>query len=121
MLSLEVLHAARKDRLVLFAVDISADERAVTLGVAHLAEHAGLVMPSIAHSEPFGFQAMSMEGSPVRSVYWNAICPFCARLSITCCGATKRPSPCDTAIECRSPTAQADSHGLLTEATRVVT
>ena len=35
---LKVFHAVCKQRLILFAVDILADERAVTFGVAHLAE-----------------------------------------------------------------------------------
>ena len=70
---LKVFHAVCKQRLILFAVDILADERAVTFGVAHLAEDtAGEVIPSMAHMEPFGFHAMSMDGSPFRSVYWNA-------------------------------------------------
>ncbi len=64
---LKVFHAVCKQRLILFAVDILADERAVTFGVAHLAEDTAPVevIPSIAHREPFGFPAMSMDGLPV--------------------------------------------------------
>ena len=39
---LKVFHAVCKQRLILFAVDILADKRAVTLGVTHLAEHTAV-------------------------------------------------------------------------------
>ena len=78
-------------------------------------------MPSMAHIEPFGFQAMSMDGLARQVGVLERDLPVLqpGRRS-RAVGATKRPSPWEIAIECRSPTAQCSTAtGLLSEATRV--
>ena len=65
---------------------------------------------------------MSNVGSPSKSTYCVAICPFYKRsFQISSAVATKRPSPCEIATLWISPTSQPASHGDLLEAILVFT
>lgn len=80
----------------------------------------GLVMPSMAKTEPLGLCSIAMDGLPVRSVYWVAICPLAARARTSASVAMNFPSPCENGTLWRSPTLVLASQGDLVEAMRVV-
>ena len=54
---------------------------------------SGLVMDSMASTDPFGFTPRSMDGAPFAPTYWVAIWPFAASSATSSGDATKRPSP----------------------------
>ena len=60
-----------EEGLVGVAEGVLVQARAGAFRVTHLAEHAavGLVMPSMASTDPLGFTAKSMEGCPAASTY----------------------------------------------------
>ena len=91
--------------------------------MAHLpnTRPSGLVMPSMASSEPFGFAPRSIDGTPDSSTYCVAIWPLALSCASTSSEATKRPSPWEMATVYTSPTAVLASHGERFEATRVRT
>ena len=82
---------------------------------------SGEKMPSMDMMEPLGLTSMSREGTPAPSTYWVATWPLAMSWSITAWGPTKRPSPWEMGMACRSPTWDFSIQGERTEATRVVT
>ena len=82
---------------------------------------SGLVMPSMASTDPFGFTSRLIDGTPCSSTYCVAIWPFAANWAASSGDATKRPSPWLTGTVWMSPTSQRLSHGDRFDATRVRT
>ena len=79
---------------------------------------SGLVIPSIAWTEPLRLNLPSIVAFPVSSAYWNAICPLDARLWTVLSSAMNLPSPWLMGTRHISPEWNPDIHGLITDDTR---
>ena len=82
---------------------------------------SGLVMPSMAHTEPLGFHWMSPLTVPSASTYWVATWPFSMSFRSALSSATNRPSPWDTGTVKMSPAFTPAIQGDFTLVTRVYT
>ena len=80
---------------------------------------SGLVMPSIALTEPLGFQGMSVAGVRSNRSIGRRSRPFSAK-ALTCCGLQRIVPQCATGIAWTSPSLTCISQGDRFEATTVL-